>query len=218
MDKYLTKLLLVSQGIPTPRWWVLADGESCRGLVPAELDRLVGKPVDQGSSVGVRIVNNDDAGWRELEEIARQYRRILVEEYIAGKEVTAAVVGPTEDPVALPLVMIDPSRSFYDYTAKYTSGVTEYICPAPVEDGLAAKVKREAQVIYTLLDLEPYARIDCMVADSGKHYFLEANTLPGFTVHSLLPKAARAAGLDFTGLLEFLLCAAIERHEREGFR
>jgi len=178
----------------------------------------VGKPIDQGSSVGVMLVDNDDKGWAELADLATYYGRILIEEYIAGNEITAAVVGPTRDPVALPLVMIKPTRAFYDYTAKYTSGASDYTCPAPLEDGLTKAIQQDAARLYSALDLEPYSRIDCIVNASGEPYYLEANTLPGFTVNSLLPKAAKAAGLDFTGLLEYLLCAAVKRHEKKGER
>lgn len=212
IDKQLTKLVMASLGVPTPRWWMMAADDSCREVVPAEVTRIVGKPVDQGSSVGVMLVENDDKGWAELAHLANYYGRILVEEYIGGNEITAAIVGPSKDPVALPLVMIKPTRSFYDYTAKYTAGASAYTCPAPLGDALTEAIQRDAVRLYAALDLEPYSRIDCIVGTDGEPHFLEANTLPGFTVNSLLPKAAKAAGLDFTGLLEYLMCAAVERH------
>jgi D-alanine-D-alanine ligase len=179
--------------------------------VPGSVTDLVAKPAEQGSSVGIEIVKNDDAGWEAIMAQAEKFRTMLVEERIFGRELTCAVVGLGSQPVALPLVEIRPKEAFYNYTAKYTKGASEYICPAPLNENLAWQVQQHAMQIYREFELSPYARIDCLLDASGVPWFLEANTLPGFTELSLLPMAARTAGLDYAALLELLLALAWRR-------
>jgi len=217
MDKLVSKRLFSQLGIPTPRYWVAETGLACREEIPAEITRLVAKPVSEGSSVGIAMVANDDTGWARVAELVDKYGRMLVEERIDGHELTAAVIGHTEDPVALPLVEIRPkTRAFYDYTSKYTKGETEYIVPAPIDAAAAEVVRQHALAIYCEFELMPYARIDCLLDAAGVPWFLEANTLPGFTPLSLLPQAAQAVGVDFTELLELLILLAVERWEAAG--
>jgi D-alanine-D-alanine ligase len=118
----------------------------------------------------------------------------------------------------LPLVEIKPRRGFYDYTAKYTSGQSDYICPAELDEQTTGLIQRHALTVYRELDLGPYSRIDCLLDKDGVPWFLEANTLPGFTALSLLPRSARAAGIDFLELLELLMLCALERHETQKGR
>jgi D-alanine-D-alanine ligase len=141
---------------------------------------------------------------------------MLVEERIHGRELTAGVIGPSREAVALPLVEIAPKQGFYDYTAKYTAGQSVYTCPAQIDAAATALIQRHALALYRELDLEPYARIDCLLDAAGRPWFLEANTLPGFTALSLLPQAAKAAGIEFGELLELLMLCALERHEAQG--
>lgn len=213
MDKLISKRLFEQLGIPTPPWWVEQQGESCRLQIPAELRQLVAKPVGEGSSVGVEMVDNDQAGWERIAELNRRFDPLLIEERVAGKEITCAVIGPSRRPLALPLIEIRPRSDFYSYEAKYTSGGSQYLCPAPLADDIAASVQRRAERIYQEFELGPYARIDCLVDESGQSWFLEANTLPGFTELSLLPMAASAAGISMAELLELLMLFALERWE-----
>jgi len=213
MDKLTSKRLFAQLEIPTPPYWVQRRWADCRKQVPPEITDLVAKPVNQGSSVGIEFVTNDDGGWTRITELNQRYDPLLLEQRIAGRELTASVIGPLANPLALPLVEIRPKREFYDYTAKYTAGQTEYICPAPVEQQLAQQIQRDAVLAYRELELEPYSRLDCILDHDGGWWFLEANTLPGFTSLSLLPRAAKAAGIAFTELLQLLMLCALERWE-----
>jgi D-alanine-D-alanine ligase len=162
------------------------------------------------------MVTNDDSGWKCIEKQVEQFGTMIVEERIHGRELTAGVIGHEDEPIALPLVEISPkAREFYDYRAKYTEGETQYICPATVEDAVTRRIQEYALTIYVELSLEPYARIDCILDGQGAPWFLEANTLPGFTPLSLLPRAAAAAGIGFAELLELLMLIALERHEHQ---
>jgi len=214
MDKLVSKRLFQQLGIPTPRYWVERRRQTCRGEVPAEIRHLVAKPVAQGSSVGIEMIDNDGDGWTAVEKLVKEFGTMLIEERIAGRELTAAIIGPGGEAVSLPLVEIKPlKRGFYDYTAKYIKGETEYLCPAPVSEETAELVHRHARTIYDEFGLAPYARIDCILDSLGTPWFLEANTLPGFTPLSLVPQAAAAAGIGFGELLEMLMLVALERWE-----
>lgn len=219
MDKLTSKRLFQQLGIPTPRYWVERHGASCRDEVDKELPLLIAKPVAQGSSVGIDIVENNDSGWMRIAELTSQYGTMIIEERIQGRELTAAVIGDEHGVLALPLVEIKPQHSaFYSYSAKYTAGGSEYICPADIAAAYVETIQRHALTIFREFELAPYARMDCMLDADGVPWFLEANTLPGFTSLSLLPMAANAAGIEFTELIEMLMLLAIERWERAGGR
>ena len=214
MDKLVSKRLFEQLGIPTPRYWVWRAERPCQGDVPAEVIELVAKPVAQGSSVGIAMIANDADGWRKVEQLSREFGTMIIEQRIQGRELTAAIIGHSAEPRALPLVEIRPvSHEFYDYGAKYTEDETDYVCPAPVAEAAVTLVKQHAATIYRELDLGPYARIDCILDAAGVPWFLEANTLPGFTPLSLLPQAAAAVGVGFGELLELLILLALERWE-----
>jgi D-alanine-D-alanine ligase len=213
MDKLISKRLFQQLGIPTPRYWVIRQQHNCRPEVPSEIRGLVAKPVNQGSSVGIALVENDDAGWAQIMELAGQYDPLLIEERIYGRELTAAVIGPPDLPVPLPLVEIRPQHEFYSYVAKYTKGGSNYLCPAPVNENTTWLVQQHAAAIFREFELSPYARIDCLLDEEGVPWFIEANTLPGFTNLSLLPMAAKAAGIEFAELIEMLMAIAWERYK-----
>ncbi|MCB1218171.1 D-alanine--D-alanine ligase [bacterium] len=218
MDKILTKRVALSLGIQTPLWWRGRDIDAIRAQIPGGIERLVAKPVDEGSSVGVAIFANDDAGWAEARQICSGVANLMVEQHVSGRELTCGWIGSQDEALGLPIVEIRPREGFYDYRAKYTKGASEYLCPAPIDDSVAGAVSRDAGQIYRALELEPFARIDFILDNEGRHWFLEANTLPGFTELSLLPMAARALGIDYAELLEILMLCALERSERQGAR
>jgi len=214
MDKLVSKRLFAQLGIPTPRYWVERPQRSCRAEVPAAIQHLVAKPVAQVSSVGIVMIENTDAGWVAVAQLVAEFGTMLIEERIAGRELTAGIIGHANEAVSLPLVEIKPlNRQFYDYTAKYIKGETEYICPAPVSEEMAQVIQQHALLIYEEFGLAPYARVDCILDRLGTPWFLEANTLPGFTPLSLVPQAAAAAGIAFGELLELLMLVAVERWE-----
>lgn len=214
MDKLVAKQLCQQLGVPTPRFWVMRAGRAYRDLLPPEVTELVAKPTNQGSSVGIEMVNNDDEGWARIAALNERFDPLLIEQRIYGRELTAGVIGLGSDPLPLPLVEIRPRRAFYDYTAKYTSGESEYICPAELPDAVVREVQAHALTVFREFELEPYARMDFILDADSRPWFLEANTLPGFTPLSLLPRAAQALGIDFQELLELLLLVALERWEQ----
>ncbi len=184
--------------------------------VPAKLEQLmfsaelVVKPVNEGSSVGVQIVSFENAPAAVAESLVT-YPLMLVEERVIGREVTASVLGRHRRPVVLPHVEIAPvSREFYDYRAKYTKGETDYIIPARLSDNASLQLAQAAALLQDALQLAPYARIDTIVDDAGTPYFLEVNTLPGFTALSLVPQAAAATGVSYGELLRILAYITLE--------
>jgi D-alanine-D-alanine ligase len=213
MDKVISKRLFEQLGLPTPRWWLYFAGEP-RPAVPAAVTELVAKPPTEGSSVGIVMANNDEQGWAAIDALTQRFDQLLIEERIRGRELTVGIIGPSRAGVVLPPVEILAGNEFYDFEAKY-GGVSNYVCPAVVDAGIAARISRDALRIYQEFELGPYARIDCLLRDDDSYFFLEANTLPGFTEHSLLPMAAQAAGVGMIELLELLMLCALERHEQK---
>ncbi len=209
-DKLTSKQIFTRSGIPTPEY-VLVPGKNWeRKLTKLTLPLFV-KPVEEGSSIGVFEIEDFRHAAEKLRRSMKQFGRLLVEEKVVGREFTVGVLG--EKP--LPVIELCPKRSFYDYRAKYTKGMTEYKVPARIPKSLAAKLQRIAIAVHKVLGLRDISRIDMMVDRSGNPYVLEANSIPGFTELSLLPKAARAAGIPFDVLCSELVCRAVRRKERE---
>lgn len=192
-DKLASKRLFETAGVPTPRWEVLAAGE--RPTLPLP---LVIKAPREGSSVGVHLVRAAAALEPALADCAALDREILVEELIEGRELTVGVVGDR----AMAVVEIRPHEGFYDYAHKYTKGASEYFCPAPLDEATTRLVQETALAAHRALGLEVYSRVDVLLDAGGMPFVLEANTIPGMTETSLLPKAAAAAGMDFLSLCE----------------
>jgi D-alanine-D-alanine ligase len=168
---------------------------------------VVVKPNCQGSSVGFSFVPRAE----ELDEALRLAGRFggecVVERYVPGREMTAAIVGGE----ALPLVEIIPEGGFYDYKRKYTKGTSRYVAPAELDAKTAARIRREAALAFRALACRDYARVDFRLAEDGEPYCLEVNTLPGMTELSLVPMAAKAAGLGFEELVGRIAGAAASR-------
>ena len=203
MDKALSKLLYREAGLKVPQGVVVSKGEvSFRVAFPA-----VVKPVSQGSSVGISIVRDEAELFRALELAFRYEERVLVEEYVSGRELTVPVLGEE----ALPVVEIRPGEGhdFFDYQAKYTPGATEEICPAPIPEGVARAAQEAALIAHRALRLRHLSRTDLILTEAGELFVLETNTLPGMTETSLFPLAARAVGLTFEDLVERLISLAL---------
>jgi len=204
-DKFLTKQHCVAAGVPTPRF-LLVDSPSASwpmGWDPP----IVLKPVRQGSSVGLQFVDRV-ADWNQaLAECMRYDPQVLIEEKIAGRETTVGILGGQ----ALPLVEVRPKTGVYDYQSKYTSGATEYLCPAPFEELVTAKIQAAGLGAFQAVGGRDYSRVDIMVLPNGEPLVLEVNTLPGMTETSLLPKAAAAAGIGYAELCQRMVDLALER-------
>ena len=204
-DKVLTKKKCLAAGIRTPRFEVVnsANAPWPEGWQPP----LVLKPVRQGSSVGLRFVE-DMRDWPGcLAEAIRFDSEVLVEEKIVGRETTVGILGNT----ALPVVEVRPKNGAYDYQNKYTLGATEYLCPAPFDDTVTRKIQSAGMEAFAAIGGRDYARVDIMVRDNDEPFVLEVNTLPGMTETSLLPKAAAAAGMGYNELCQRMIELALTR-------
>jgi len=212
MDKLLSKIIALQVGVPVPKYSIVykydyqtnrlqSYAECLQMLSNSETAKeLVVKPVDAGSSVGVHIVN-DESSWQKALADAFQYSdRVLVEEYIEGRELTVTIL----DKEALPVVEIKPHSGFYDYPNKYTSGNTDYIAPAELDQQEVSMVQDYAVRIWQAMECSGYGRIDFRY-DGKTFYFLEVNTLPGMTPLSLTPMAAKAVGISFGELLDRII-------------
>ena len=201
MDKVTTKKILLHHELPTPAFEVFRRGDDPDVLVARcrHFPRVV-KPAREGSTIGVHIVRNAKELAAGVDEALQHDDLLLIEDYIPGAEVTVGVLGET----ALPVIQIVPRDGFYDYRAKYTAGQTEYLLPAPLEPLLYDRIQQVAVAACRALDCRGAARVDFMVRER-EFYCLEVNTIPGMTETSLLPKAARQAGIDFGELAQRIL-------------
>ena len=197
-DKVLAKQRFLAAGVPTPASETL---DLTHGApVPALPLPFVVKPPREGSSVGVHIVRDAAAAAAAFADAARFGADVLVEQYVAGKELTVGVL----DDTALPVVHIAPRSGFYDMANKYpwlSGGAgSDYHCPADLGEAATRRVQEAAVAAHRALGVEIYSRVDVLLDDTGAPFVLEANTIPGMTETSLLPKAAAAAGIPFVDL------------------
>ena len=204
-DKILTKERCVAAGVPTARHDVIRHAEAA---FPAGLQLpVVVKPVRQGSSVGLQFVESLPQWAPALRESLKYDSELLIEERIIGRETTVGIL----DGKPLPVVEVRPKQGSYDYKNKYTSGATEYFCPAPFDVETTERIQRAAMGAFEAIGGRDYARVDVMVTPSNQPLVLEVNTLPGMTETSLLPKAAAAAGISYENLCQRMIELALKR-------
>jgi len=217
MDKDISKIVIKSAGVKTPGWIALQkrDAEDYFKLNKTVLDEIgypcVVKPNDEGSTVGLTIVQPDveDVQLQKAVEFAFNYSdKILIERYVKGRELTATVVGNE----AFPVIEIRPKDGFYDYEHKYTKGMTEYFCPADIPVDIEKEVKQSAIKAHNALGCEVYSRVDFILDDKNELHCLEVNTLPGMTETSLVPKSAVAYGMSFGELTEKLIQLSLKKN------
>jgi D-alanine-D-alanine ligase len=213
MDKLVTKELFLSAGIPTPPWLVApvteAEVEQGLGSFP-----VVVKPSHEGSTVGVGVVRDPGGLAAAIERAGRFQGPVLVERFIPGRELAVGVLGDE----ALPVVEIRPKHEIYDYECKYTIGMSEYEVPAPIGDARTREVQDLAVRAHRVLRLSAYSRIDFRLDEDDAPFCFEANSLPGMTATSLLPKAARAVGVSFEELCDRIVQLALEERHPTGTR
>lgn len=197
MDKWRTKLVWAAAGVNTPRFAML-NADTDFPAVAKELGLpLIVKPVREGSTIGLTKVNRAEELPAAYQLAAKYDPLVMAEAFVEGTELTAAILG--DEP--LPLVRIEVAGGLYDYQAKYFSDETRYFCPSGLPEGQEKAVQDQALAAYRLLGCEGWGRVDVILDTSGVPYFLEANTSPGMTGHSLVPMAARAAGIPFDDLV-----------------
>ena len=211
MDKVLSKEAFRSVGLATPDWAVLSPqtaAERAEGLARVGLPCVV-KPIDGGSSVGVTIARHAAARDAAIQDLldTPTYVGAMVEGFVAGREMTVGILGEQ----ALPPIEIRTAREFYDYTAKYQDDATQYLLDSGLSPETVLGLQSAAVAAHTVLGCRDFSRVDFILAADGRAWVLEINTIPGFTDHSLLPKAAAAVGIAFDELCERIVEMALKR-------
>ena len=210
-DKILTKEKFRERNVVTPEWEVVDAGRRPKIPVP-----LVVKPARQGSTVGVVIVKNESEVDSAMKEAAKYDRKLLVEKFVSGRELTIGILGDQ----ALPILEIIPKGGFYDFNNKYpflnpqAGGAAEHVCPAKIDSDKAKKIQELALQAFRALGLVVYGRVDVLLTDAGEPFVLEVNTIPGMTEASLLPEGAAAAGINYVDLCLHIIELSRARRER----
>ena len=197
MDKWRTKLVWLGAGIPTPAYELLtADSDAADVTTRLGLPLMV-KPAHEGSSIGISKVESLEKFGPAYELAAQHDSSVIAEQFIAGRELTAAILHDQ----ALPLVRIEAPQGKYDYHNKYFGTATQYHCPSGLPAALEARIQAQALAAFKVLGCQGWGRLDIMLDANDQPWFLEMNTIPGMTDHSLVPIAARAQGVPFDDLV-----------------
>ncbi|WP_027359943.1 D-alanine--D-alanine ligase [Desulforegula conservatrix] len=221
MNKLASKRLLVQAGVSTPAFDVVYSKPGWKDRIHG-LDKLglpvVIKPASGGSSIGMSIVKSAEDMESALEKAFIEDDCALVEEYIAGRELTCGVIGNGAGLEALPIIEIIPGKDheYFDFVAKYTTGEALEICPAEIDRKIADKVMKLAEESHKALFCEIYSRTDMMLREDGELFVLETNTIPGMTANSLLPKSAKAAGYNFPEFLDRLIDLTLKQKKSKA--
>lgn len=201
MDKWRTKLLWRSAGIPTPDF-ELVDASSDFAAIEARLGLpLFVKPANEGSSIGITKVKQAGTLKVAYELAAKSDPLVIAEKFVGGGEYSIGILGDR----ALPIIRIVPANEFYDYEAKYLRDDTQYLCPCGLSAEKEAQIQADALLAFRAIGGRGWGRVDFLMDDQGNHYFLEVNSSPGMTDHSLVPMGARAVGISFDDLVVKIL-------------
>ena len=203
MSKNESKKIVRKNNHRTPNWFIIDNNEALKTdeIIKSIDFPCIVKPNAQGSTFGLSIVNEKN-NLIEAIELAGQYDdSSLIEEYITGREITVGILGGE----ALPIVEIIPDHQLYDYECKYSPGMSQYLCPAEIAADKEKQIKVDSEKIFKILGCSGYGRIDYLLDENGKYFFLELNTLPGMTSTSLLPLAASKSGKSFKKLVDFII-------------
>lgn len=206
MDKLRCKWLWRGAGLPTPDFRSVENGEDLTEIVHDLGFPVMVKPICEGSSLGISKVKTLAELPAAIAEAHRYDDIVIVERFISGQEVTVGVLGGQ----ALPVIGLETPREFYDYTAKYLADDTRYLLPSGLGAALEANMQALALRAFNALGCRGWGRVDFMIDASGQPWLLEINTVPGMTSHSLVPMAAKAAGIDFNALVARILTLAVE--------
>lgn len=205
MDKFRTKLVWKAAGLPTPDCVVLRDTHDLDAAAALGFPLMV-KPAHEGSSIGMSKVASRDELARAWEQARRYDGLVLAERWVSGAEYTAAILGER----VLPMIHLETPHDFYDFEAKYSAPDTSYICPCGLDAALEARLGELMLEAFHLVGAQGWARVDFMLDAQGNPWLLEINTVPGMTDHSLVPMAAREAGLGFDELVWRILAKTLE--------
>lgn len=197
MDKWRTKMIWSAAGVSTPAFeLVTADSDFAAIEKKLGLPLFV-KPANEGSSIGISKVKQAGGLKAAYELAAKSDPLVIAEQFVGGGEYTVGILGSQ----ALPIVRIVPKNEFYDFEAKYLRDDTEYLCPCGLSAEKEAQIQQEALQAFNAIGCSGWGRVDFLMDETGRHYFLEVNTSPGMTDHSLVPMAAKAAGISFDELV-----------------
>jgi D-alanine-D-alanine ligase len=211
MDKLKTKRVVVGAGYVAPEYAVLSSPADLPGALKRIGLPMMVKPASQGSSVGIAKVKSADDLARAFEEAHAIDPIVFAEAFVSGDEFTVGVLHDE----ALPSIRIEPATEFYDYQAKYFRDDTKYHCPSGLSEAAEAELRAAALAAFRVTDCSGWGRVDFMRdRQSGKFYFIEINTTPGMTSHSLVPMAARVAGMDFEELVWRVLETSFSRERK----
>ncbi len=209
INKILSKEILKCKNILTPDYIAIDFNENKNFLEIKESIKkklsfpVIVKPNSEGSTIGINIVYENDKLEYAIRDALKYDNKILVERYIKGRELTVSIIG--NEPVALPIIEIKPKSGFYDYKAKYTKNMTEYIVPAKLDGTISRQTSNTAVKCHKILQCKSISRVDFILDNNNDAYVIELNTMPGMTATSLVPKAAKAVGIDFDYLIEIIL-------------
>lgn len=199
LDKAIMKMLLDNSGLPTPEYTIYQNGDGIDFPLP-----FVVKPANEGSTIGISIVRKTEEINQAIENALRYDRKIIIEKYIQGQEITVSIVNEK----TLPVIEVKPLNGFYDFEAKYSKGKTEYIIPAKITGEIERKTQKYALEVFKVFELSGCARIDMIVNENSVPYIIDINTSPGMTETSLVPKAWEYLGKSFDELVEKILSGA----------
>jgi D-alanine-D-alanine ligase len=210
MDKNISKILFENVGVHTAKWFVVDGNRINTNEINNRIKNEFGfpciiKPNDQGSTVGLTLLKNLDETEKAIKLALQFSSKALIEQYIAGRELTVAIL----DSEPLPVLEIVPKGGLYDYQAKYTKGMSEYLVPADIPEKIFKETQLQAKKAYDVLCSKDYARVDFRLSEKNEIYCLEVNTLPGMTATSLVPKMAKAVGISFEQLIEKIIQLAL---------
>jgi len=212
MDKWVTKQIWMAAGLPTPpAKLVSADDDLDAVVVEVGLPAIV-KPANEGSSVGMARVTTASELVEAIAAAAKYDERVLVEAWVTGGEYTAAMLGEQ----ALPLIRLETAHEFYDYDAKYLSNETKYHCPCGLSAEQEANFQTLSRKAFQMASASGWGRVDFMLDADGQPWLLEVNTVPGMTDHSLVPMAAKAAGIDMEALVWKILETSFDSQDAGG--
>lgn len=212
MDKIFTKKIWLYHALTTPKYAVLNASTDLRKVADQLGLPLIVKPPHEGSTIGITKVTSADALPAAYQLAAKFDEEVLAEEFIQGRELTVAVLGRGAGAYALPLIEIVAPDGNYDYQNKYFTDDTKYLCPAPIDEALTQEIKAMCEEAYRAVNCEGWARIDVLLrASDNKPFLIEINTSPGMTGHSLVPMAAKAAGMSYEDVcIEILKTARLK--------
>ena len=205
MDKHRTKLCWQGYGLVTPQWFILKDNDDIEPCITKLGFPVIVKPAQEGSSIGMNKAHNREELINALQIAAEYDCDVYAESWVTGKEYTVGVL----DGVALPVIRLETPNAFYDYEAKYQATTTQYHCPCGLPIEQEQMLQDLAVTACQVIGVKGWARVDVFIDEKGQYQLIEVNTVPGMTDHSLVPMAAKQAGIDFENLVWRILASSL---------